>query len=586
MARRRTPLTDDGAEHRACIEWYRDRLTAPAPPAAQHDWPPVFVGPTWQRTPDGFWLLPEHTIGWDVLAWCGLNLQHAPGRPWRFTDEQARWLLWWHEVDDHARFVSRDGILQRLKGWGKDPVGACLCANEGFGLCRPTGEWIDDQPEATDCPDAWVQTAAVSLEQTKNTMRLFPGLFTAEARRRYGLQIGKELVHGLGDRRLIQAVTSSPATLEWARATFVLKNETHHWNASNEGHEMAAVIDRNATKSPDGGARTLGITNAFEPSEDSVAQHDREAYELARAGGSLTTGILYDSLEAPPEAPLSAEFAAAVVSAIRGDSTWLDVKRIVASILDTRNPTSRSRRYWYNQIVATEDAWVAPQEWDACADVAYLPGDRAIVTLGFDGSKSDDHTALIGCDVAADHLFEIGIWAPEKATGLINRAEVRRAVAQAFADFDVVGFYGDVEHWESDIDQWAEDHGAQLCVKASSRQPVAWDIRAHGEMFTRAVERTQAAIISSAAEAQAAKAAGREPGPRMTHCGSHLFRIHVHNARRAPNKWGVSVRKEHRESARKIDAVPAAVLARLARLDYLALPESRRRKAKRSGVVW
>ena len=64
------------------------------------------------------------------------------------------------------------------------------------------------------------------------------------------------------------------------------------------------------------------------------------------------------------------------------------------------------------------------------------------------------------------------------------------------------------------------------------------------------------------------------------------MRTHFHNARRRPNRYGVGVGKEGRESTRKIDAVPAAVLARLARADYLALPEARRRKKRRSGRVW
>jgi len=44
----------------------------------------------------------------------------------------------------------------------------------------------------------------------------------------------------------------------------------------------------------------------------------------------------------------------------------------------------------------------------------------------------------------------------------------------------------------------------------------------------------------------------------------------------------VSIRKEHRESARKIDAVPAAILARIARQTYMALPDNRKRR-KRTG---
>src|SRR5690606_37969474 len=98
----------------------------------------------------------------------------------------------------------------------------------------------------------------------------------------------------------------------------------------------------------DGAARVGSITNAYEPGMDTVAERDRDAYDTMTAGQSRTTGILYVSLEAPPEAPLTAEDAPAVASAIRGDSHWLNVDRIVRSILDTRNPPSRSRRFWYN----------------------------------------------------------------------------------------------------------------------------------------------------------------------------------------------------------------------------------------------
>src|SRR5690606_6858272 len=139
-----------------------------------------------------------------------------------------------------------------------------------------------------------------------------------------------------------------------------------------------ATIADNAAKSPDSAARVLRLTNAYEPGEDSVAERDREAYEKMAAGRTLFTGMMYDSLEAAPEAPLSAEAAPDVIRSIRGDSTWLQPDLPVKRILDPRNPPSRSRRFWYNQIVAAEDAWTTPQEWDACGDpdLALAPDDQ------------------------------------------------------------------------------------------------------------------------------------------------------------------------------------------------------------------
>src|SRR5690606_35107901 len=130
----------------------------------------------------------------------------------QFTMEQARFLLWWYAVREDGRFLYRDGVFQRLKGHGKDPLGACLSAGEMLGPVRVV-DWDAGGPVGGESTAAWVQTAAVSLKQTKNTMRLFPQLFTAEAKAHYGIQIGREQVHALGDTRFMEAVTSSPASL-------------------------------------------------------------------------------------------------------------------------------------------------------------------------------------------------------------------------------------------------------------------------------------------------------------------------------------------------------------------------------------
>lgn len=593
----------------------------PAPLPEVHRWQPVPVGPTWQRTPDGFWLLPEKTLGWQHLAWTGVWLQLRRGTPWRYTDEQARFLLWWYALDDEGEFLFRDGVLQRLKGWGKDPVGACLCACEAFGPSRFL-EWGDDgEPVATDCPDAWVQTAAVSLEQTKNTMRLFPRLFTDEAKQEFDLQIGKEQVYGFGGERLIQAVTSSPATLEGARATFVLPNETQHWNSSNSGHEMARVIERNATKSGDGAARTLRITNAYEPSEDSVAQRDREAWEETQSGAAVDAGLLYDSLEAGPDAPLGldsiaqalglpdgvgpteeevADVLTAVVLSVRGDSTWLRPKRIVKSILDRRNPASLSRRFWYNQIDAAEDAWIDPKDFDLCgpSDLtdAFLSGDE--IVMFFDGSKSDDATGLTGCRVSDGHVVTLGMWQkpPGKRGDLWTapRAVIDDVVDKAFSTYKVVGFFADPSHtrddetqeryWDSLVDDWHRRYGAQLevwAVQGKQGHSVMWDMAspARVEQFTAAAERCVSDIEETAKAVRLDPLADR----LLTHDGDGRLKTHARNAKRYPNRYGVSLWKGHRESKRKIDLAVCMVGARMLRRLVLNNPN---RKRKRSGKVW
>lgn len=83
---------------------------------------PISIGPTWQRDEDGKWLLPEHTLGWQVLGWTADYLRQpdgpSAGKSWRYTDEQARFILWWFALDDQGRFLYRSGMLRRVKGWG------------------------------------------------------------------------------------------------------------------------------------------------------------------------------------------------------------------------------------------------------------------------------------------------------------------------------------------------------------------------------------------------------------------------------------------------------------------------------------
>ena len=445
-------------------------------------------------------------------------------------------------------------------------TGQLATPSEAAALGIPPG-----QPIGQRHPQAWVQTAAVSLTQTRNTMLLFAQYFTKAALKEFEIDLGKEIIYAHHGAQQIQAVTSSARAMEGNRPTFVLRNETHHWREVNEGHAMDRVIARNLAKAKDGQARALAITNAYEPGEESVAQVAREAYENIQIGKSVDVGFLYDSLEAPPEALLCAEDAPAVIEAVRGDATWLDIEGLVKEILDKRNPPSQSRRFYYNQIVATEDAFVSPQEWDVLADRGQQVAEGELVTLGFDGSLTDDHSALMGCRVSDGYTFTLGVWDPEKHGGQAPRAAIDRAVRAAFEHYDVVAFFSDLHPWESYVDRWAQELGAKLCAAASPRHRVAWDMRARQKEFTlEGAERVHNEVTEAV----------------FKHDGDARVRQHVHNARRRPNAWGVTFGKEHRESRRKVDALAALILARMARHVYLALPARKQRRKRQKAAFF
>lgn len=560
---------------------------------------PFTLGPTWKRGPDGRFILPEYTLGWHALAWTKTYLQHYVGRPWQYTPEQARLTLWWYAMDPVTnRFLWRDGVIQRLKGHGKDPLVATYSAFEFVGPCRfdqvadEGNEWgvPPGQPLGAQHPAAWVQIAAVSQDQTRNTMTLFPSILTKRAIEEFRIDLGKEIIYADKGRARIEAVTSSPRALEGGRPTAVNMGETHHWLASNGGHEMAAVIERNSTKSADGQARSLANTNAFEPGEDSVAEQTRDAYEAVEAGRATDVGLFYDSLEAPPEAKLTAEWIEPTLRAVRGDSTWLDIERLKASILDVRNPPSRSRRFWYNQIAAAEDAWMARYEWDACAreDLVLADGDE--VVMFFDGSKSDDATGLAACRMSDGLVSTLGVWqkppnwpAPETPGYVpyqVPREDVDGVVQNVFHRFKVLAFFADPGsgqdedgemYWDTFLDRWGQAYGKKLLLRAvvagSKAHAVRWDMRdrRNQETFTDAVKRTREDILQR----------------QLVHDGHKVMRTHVINARRRTNAWGITIGKEHRESARKIDLAICMIGARMLRRTILNSPKNEKRKTAR-----
>ena len=592
MARSSGPalILDFDADYRAIEQEYRDLLERTLPPA-DLTWEPVRIGPTWQY--DSGWLLPEASLGWGFLSWTTRHLTGKGGKPWWWTPEQTRFLLWYYAVDTHGvveadkgEFTYHSAALQRIKGWGKDPTAAGVSVGS---LHAPVmfDHWEGDRPIGRDDPEAWTQIAAVSQDQTKNTMKLFPALIPQETRDRYGIQIGKFNIWSDGDRRQIEAITANPDSVEGGRPHQIIRAETQNWLATNGGHDMVGAMEGNAAKSEvSTPARILDIFNAYRPGRDSVAERAREAWESTQ-GDSATHveyGVLWDSLEAPPNAPLTKEAAPEVVRCVAGDATWLDTRpngRIVKSILNPENSPSESRRKWYNQIVGTEDAWVQPawvdrkENWRKEDELH--SGDR--VVLFGDGSKSGDDTGLIAVRID-DGLAQVlhhqhpGNDARGKPI-LVDRAEVDAAVTVAFDTYKVVAFYFDPSHAKADdaieddrfwwplVDRWHERYKNRLDKRY---WPIKFGPRAHSIAFdmsgTFAQQQFQPAVTQAAEDMEAGEAPYRD---------SAVLRRHLKNARRREGRFGITIGKENRSSTRKVDLavcfVGARMLYRLVRLN-------------------
>ncbi|BCJ41664.1 terminase [Actinoplanes ianthinogenes] len=522
------------------------------------------------------------TLGWGVIEWIEEKLLQPDGddagTPYRLTPEQINFVLWFYAVDQRGRFLYRRAVLRRAKGWGKSPFLGALCLAE---LCGPVrfSHWeategghadprLDHEAVGKPHPMPWVVIAGVSETQTENTMAAIRSMVEeSDLVAELGLDVGKTRIFTPTGGKLMP-ITAASSSQEGARPSFAVLDETHHWTATNGGHALARVIRRNLAKSRDGAARAIETTNAHGPGEDTVAEISYLAYLAVMEGRAKAKGILYDSREAPGHVDLAdREALFAGLRAAYGDSHWVDLERIAEEVYDPATSPEEARRFYLNQIVAAADSWLAPHEYDAnqLPNLAPLkraePGkwrDGDTVCLGFDGGRTDDSSALVATRVSDGSAWLLGLWekpsGPQGAGWEVDHDQVREAVDHAFATLDVVGFMSDVAYWETDVDHWRDDYQERLLVKATTRHTIAWDMRSHQGDTVRAVEGLHRAFLDG----------------EVPHDGDPRLRRHVLNARRRPNRWGVSFGKETRESPKKVDALAALLLARMARSRVLA----------------
>ena len=512
--------------------------------------------------PDG---LPKFTLGYEALAWAAKYLRHPngirAGKAWQFTREQARFVLWFYALDENGRWLFHHGARRLAKGSGKSPFAAVMALIELLAPVR-FDHWDPDVPggvvgKPVSMP--WVQIAAVSLDQTENTMRMVRAMASpANApalHRDYSLDVGKTQIFVQPEGKL-EVITSSAATAEGAESTFVIGDELEHWTPSNGGAELHATLMDNLSKS---GSRMLETLNAWKPGINSAGESTFNDWVLQETGRSKNESrILYDARQAPHDTEMgNADSLRSALEWVYADCPWSDIDAIMTRIWSPSAQVDDSKRKYLNWPVASSDSWCDPQDWAQMArpDIEVTPGED--IVMFFDGSLSNDHTALIGCRMDDGHIFTIGVWQP-KATApddkpMVDVQAVDDRVDFAFATWNVIGFYADVREWESFTKvAWPERYRDRLELWATSRgaqqpEPIAWDMRGKDFQFTTAAELAEAEVMQHS----------------FTHDGNPLLTEHVLNARRHEGRYGITVRKESRKSAKKIDACVCMIGARM-----------------------
>jgi hypothetical protein len=521
--------------------------------------------------------LPDLTLGWEAANWAETNLvqPNGPnaGKPFSLTDGQLRFLAWWYAIDEDGRWLFNHGVRRLAKGSGKSPFAAVLALIE---FCAPVRLKDFDAKRTGGCVGRpvdmpLVQIAATAESQTANTMRMVRAFAPKGSKvvEKHKLDPGKTRYYKLPEGTL-EVITSSATSAEGGEGSFIVGDETEHWKPANGGVELAATLADNLAKS---GSRMLETANAWVPGEDSVAEESWEAW-LAQEEGRTRgeTGILYDAVMAPADTTLAdPESLTAALEFVYEDCPWVDISAITERIYSPRAKVDDSKRKYLNWPTAAADAWLSREEWVRLSKPDHKLDEGAEIVLFFDGSKSRDATALLGCEVETGHVFTLGVWEPDPNddADTVDVGDVDRVVELAFEHFTVLAFFADVREWESfALTEWPQRYQDKLKLWAvpngKPAQPIAWDMRSHQIDFAKAAEACHAEILEG----------------DFTHDGDSRVTRHMTNARRRPYRQWVSIGKESPDSPRKIDAAVCVIGVRMVR--RLVLGSGKRRR-KRTG---
>ena len=245
----------------------------------------------------------------------------------------------------------------------------------------------------------------------------------------------------------------------------------------------------------------------------------------------------------------------AVIEAAGPAAVWKDIESILGEWQDPKTDKAYWERVWTNRLVQQTRQAFDVERWRKLAKRKEIEqGDY--ISLGFDGSRYNDATAIVATHVDSGFQWLGGLWErPYNARDdwQVPEAEVLRAMAECFERYTVWRLYADPPYWESVVAAWAGEYGEERVIEWRTNR---WKAMAEAVMgFHNAIQ-----------------------DGTLSHDGNERFQSHIGAACKLMlNLWDDQhkerlwvIQKERGDSPHKMDAAVAAVLSWQARCDAVA----------------
>lgn len=509
---------------------------------------------------------PWPTLGRQVCDFIETHLVFGPGdlrgEPARLDPEKRALVYRMYEVfpPGHAQEGRRRFkrvALSLRKGSAKTEFAAWLAACELHpdGPVRCDGFDTHGEPVGVGVTDPYIPMVAYTEEQSEDLAYGALRVILAYSPLADDFDIGLERILRAGGDGKAVALASAPDARDGARTTWQHFDETHRFTLPRlkEAHRTMLA---NIPKRKRADAWSLETTTAPAPGEGSVAEDTMDYARQVADGKIADSRLFFFHRQASDKHDLATDegVRAAVVEASGPVAEWSDIEGIIEQWRDPTADRAYLERVWLNRLVRASARAFDVERWRELVKPDYTVPDGELITLGFDGARYHDATAIVATHVSSGYQWLLGVW--ERPHGIetweVPEHEVEAAMAAAFERWNVWRLYADPPYWETHVAKWSGQYGeARVLAWWTNRfKAMAYAIKSYVNAIT----------------------AGE-----LSHDGDAAFARHIGNAcRRMLNMrddQGVTLwvmQKERPDSVHKIDAAMAGCLSWEARCDALA----------------
>jgi phage terminase large subunit-like protein len=512
-------------------------------------------------------LSPTHSLGFALLDWIETYLIHGPGDiegdPIVTDDEFAAFILRCYEIDKDGKRKVRRAVLSRPKGRAKSELAAFIAVAEALGPVRfshfaaagevsPWGyEYTEGEPVGVAVKRPEILCFATEYGQAGNTYDAVRYICaTSEVLKADypGIDVGLTRII-LPQGGQITPESAADSSKDGGKSTFVVFDETHLWVLPRL-KRLHQVVLRNLLKRKVAAGWAFETTTMYAPGEGSVAEGTHEYAKAVMEGRTADAGLLFDHRQASPkwDATKKRDRLAGLNEVYGPASEWLGLEAIADSYDDPQTSPAEWERYWFNRPVSIQGQWLPQLAWDECQSAREIPDGQRVV-LALDGSYSRDATAIAAVSVEQfPHLQLAGVW--ERPLGetewTVPILDVEEAIRTACLRWQVVEITADPHLWSRSLE-----------VLAAEGLPVT-EFPQSAARMTPATQRFTTMVLER----------------QMTHSGDPVLTRHVSNAVLKSDARGVRIYKENKNSARKIDAAVASIMALERAMTYQEQPQT------------